>query len=144
MFVIMSTTTVICHPSLDLSTPAEAGHRRSAFTAANCSMLRSLLVKAAASASGRIGTVERSSWEDLLRLAGSLKLGRIRPRAILHVLRVKDRPTSTPRRPPPATLWRFGTSQDDQFGFGGSVSVASAGEAMRFACRPGPNISSSN
>jgi hypothetical protein len=35
------------------------------------------------------------------------------------------------QRPPPATLWRFGTSQGDQFGFGGSVKDALSGRGWR-------------
>jgi hypothetical protein len=31
------------------------------------------------------------------------------------------------QRPPPAALWRFGTSRGDQFGFGGSVKDALSG-----------------
>jgi TnpA family transposase len=34
------------------------------------------------------------NWDDLLRLAGSLKLGRIHAGAIMRVLQVKDRPTT--------------------------------------------------
>jgi TnpA family transposase len=37
------------------------------------------------------------NWEDLLRLAGSLKLGRIHAGAIMRVLQVKDRPTTLAR-----------------------------------------------
>jgi TnpA family transposase len=37
------------------------------------------------------------NWEDLLRLAGSLKLGRIQAGAIMRVLQVKDRPTTLAR-----------------------------------------------
>ena len=40
--------------------------------------------------------IERN-WEDLLRLAGSLKLGRIHAGAIMRVLQVKDRPTTLAR-----------------------------------------------
>jgi TnpA family transposase len=36
----------------------------------------------------------RRNWDDLLRLAGSLKLGRIHAGAIMRVLQVKDRPTT--------------------------------------------------
>jgi TnpA family transposase len=39
----------------------------------------------------------RRNWEDLLRLAGSLKLGRIHAGAIMRVLQVKDRPTTLAR-----------------------------------------------
>lgn len=39
----------------------------------------------------------KRNWEDLLRLAGSLKLGRIHAGAILRVLQVKDRPTTLAR-----------------------------------------------
>ena len=46
----------------------------------------------------RIDTeVIRDNWEDLLRLAGSLKLGRIHAGAIMRVLQVKDRPTTLAR-----------------------------------------------
>ena len=41
--------------------------------------------------------VIRDNWEDLLRLAGSLKLGRIHAGAIMRVLQVKDRPTTLAR-----------------------------------------------
>jgi TnpA family transposase len=37
------------------------------------------------------------NWEDLLRLAGSLKLGRIHAGAIMRALQVKDRPTTLAR-----------------------------------------------
>ena len=37
------------------------------------------------------------NWEDMLRLAGSLKLGRIHPGAIMRILQVKDRPTTLAR-----------------------------------------------
>ena len=37
------------------------------------------------------------NWEDMLRLAGSLKLGRIHAGAIMRVLQVKDRPTTLAR-----------------------------------------------
>jgi TnpA family transposase len=37
------------------------------------------------------------NWEDLLRLAGSLKLGRIQAGAIMRVLQVKDHPTTLAR-----------------------------------------------
>lgn len=37
------------------------------------------------------------NWEDMLRLAGSLKLGRIHAGAIIRVLQVKDRPTTLAR-----------------------------------------------
>ena len=37
------------------------------------------------------------NWEDMLRLAGSLKLGRIHAGAIMPVLQVKDRPTTLAR-----------------------------------------------
>ena len=37
------------------------------------------------------------NWEDMLRLAGSLKLGRIHAGAIMRVLQVKDRPTALAR-----------------------------------------------
>jgi TnpA family transposase len=36
-------------------------------------------------------------WEDLLRLAGSLKLGHVHPYAIMRMLQVKDRPTALAR-----------------------------------------------
>lgn len=36
----------------------------------------------------------KRNWDDLLRLAGSLKLGRIHAGAIMRVLQVKDRPTT--------------------------------------------------
>src|SRR3954469_5674590 len=39
----------------------------------------------------------RRNWEDLLRLAGSLKLGRIHAGAIMRVLQAKDRPTTLAR-----------------------------------------------
>ena len=39
----------------------------------------------------------KRNWEDLLRLAGSLKLGRIHAGAIMRVLQVKDRPTTLAR-----------------------------------------------
>ena len=39
----------------------------------------------------------KQNWEDLLRLAGSLKLGRIHAGAIMRVLQVKDRPTTLAR-----------------------------------------------
>lgn len=39
----------------------------------------------------------KRNWEDLLRLAGSLKLGRIHASAIMRVLQVKDRPTTLAR-----------------------------------------------
>ena len=46
----------------------------------------------------RIDTeVIRDNWEDLLRLAGSLKLGRIHAGAIMRVLQVKERPTTLAR-----------------------------------------------
>jgi TnpA family transposase len=41
--------------------------------------------------------VIKRNWEDLLRLAGSLKLGRIHAGAIMRVLQVKDRPTTLAR-----------------------------------------------
>jgi TnpA family transposase len=37
------------------------------------------------------------NWEDMLRLAGSLKLGRIHAGAIMRVLQVRDRPTTLAR-----------------------------------------------
>ena len=37
------------------------------------------------------------NWEDLLRLAGSLKLGRIHAGAIMRILQVKERPTTLAR-----------------------------------------------
>lgn len=37
------------------------------------------------------------NWEDMLRLAGSLKLGRIHAGAIMRVLQIKDRPTTLAR-----------------------------------------------
>ncbi len=39
----------------------------------------------------------KRNWEDLLRLAGSLKLGRIHAGAIMRVLQVRDRPTTLAR-----------------------------------------------
>ena len=39
----------------------------------------------------------KRNWEDLLRLVGSLKLGRIHASAIMRVLQVKDRPTTLAR-----------------------------------------------
>lgn len=39
----------------------------------------------------------KRNWEDLLRLVGSLKLGRIHAGAIMRVLQVKDRPTTLAR-----------------------------------------------
>jgi TnpA family transposase len=36
-------------------------------------------------------------WEDLLRLAGSLKLGHVHPHAAMRMLQVKDRPTALAR-----------------------------------------------
>ncbi|HVI37448.1 MAG TPA: Tn3 family transposase [Gaiellales bacterium] len=39
----------------------------------------------------------KRNWEDLLRLAGSLKLGPIHAGAIMRVLQVKDRPTTLAR-----------------------------------------------
>jgi TnpA family transposase len=39
----------------------------------------------------------KRNWDDLLRLAGSLKLGRIHAGAIMRVLQVKDRPTTLAR-----------------------------------------------
>jgi TnpA family transposase len=39
----------------------------------------------------------KRNWEDLLRLAGSLKLGRIHAGAIMRVLQIKDRPTTLAR-----------------------------------------------
>jgi TnpA family transposase len=39
----------------------------------------------------------KRNWEDLLRLAGSLKLGRIHAGAIMRILQVKDRPTTLAR-----------------------------------------------
>jgi len=39
----------------------------------------------------------KRNWEDLLRLVGSLKFGRIHAGAIMRVLQVKDRPTTLAR-----------------------------------------------
>ena len=39
----------------------------------------------------------KRNWEDLLRLAGSLKLGRIHAGAIMRVLQVRERPTTLAR-----------------------------------------------
>jgi TnpA family transposase len=39
----------------------------------------------------------KRNWEDLVRLAGSLKLGRIHAGAIMRVLQVRDRPTTLAR-----------------------------------------------
>ncbi len=36
-------------------------------------------------------------WDDLLRLAGSLKLGHVHPHAAMRMLQVKDRPTALAR-----------------------------------------------
>ena len=36
-------------------------------------------------------------WEDLLRLAGSLKLGHVHPHAVMRMLQIKDRPTALAR-----------------------------------------------
>ncbi len=49
-------------------------------------------------ARNRIDTeLVKRNWEDLLRMAGSLKLGRIHAGAIMRVLQVKDRPTTLAR-----------------------------------------------
>jgi TnpA family transposase len=55
---------------------------------------------------GRLNTLARHRidtrriarhWEDLLRLAGSLKLGHLHPHAAMRMLQVKDRPTALAR-----------------------------------------------